>query len=66
MICISHDLKILNALAHRIIILRNGEIVETGITKEVFTNPQKDYTKFLLSAEALDLSYEELINQKYL
>ena len=60
MMCISHDLRILRNLASRVIILKDGEIVESGLTKEVFTNPQKDYTKFLLSAEALDLSYEEL------
>ncbi len=66
MICISHDLRILRNLANRVIILKEGEIVESGNTKEVFTNPQKDYTKFLLSAEALDLSYEELKNQEQL
>ncbi|HSW55490.1 MAG TPA: ABC transporter ATP-binding protein, partial [Ignavibacteriaceae bacterium] len=60
MICISHDLRILRNLANRVIILKDGEIVESGVTKEVFNNPKKDYTKFLLSAEALDLSYEEL------
>jgi microcin C transport system ATP-binding protein len=43
-----------------VIILKDGEIVETGITREVFNNPKKDYTKFLLSAEALNLSYDEL------
>ncbi|MDZ7625127.1 MAG: ATP-binding cassette domain-containing protein [Ignavibacteriaceae bacterium] len=62
MICISHDLRILRNLANRVIILKDGEIVESGTTKEVFDNPQKDYTKFLLSAEALNLTYEELIN----
>lgn len=60
MICISHDLQILRNLANRVIILKDGEIVESGITIEVFNNPQNNYTKFLLSAEALDLSYEEL------
>jgi len=60
MICISHDLRILNNLADRIIILKDGEIVESGNTKEVFVNPQKDYTKFLLSAEALNLTYDEI------
>jgi peptide/nickel transport system ATP-binding protein len=62
MICISHDLRILRNLAKRVIILKDGEIVESGITKEVFSNPQKDYTKFLLSAEALELTYEEIQN----
>jgi peptide/nickel transport system ATP-binding protein len=60
MICISHDLRILRNLADRIIIVKEGEIVESGITKKVFNNPKKDYTKFLLSAEALNLTYEEL------
>ena len=60
MICISHDLRILRNLAIRVIILKDGEIVETGITSEVFNNPKKDYTKFLLSAEALNLTYDEL------
>jgi peptide/nickel transport system ATP-binding protein len=60
MLCISHDLRILRNLANRVIIIKDGEIVESGTTNEVFNNPKKDYTKFLLSAEALDLSYEEL------
>jgi len=60
MICISHDLRILRNLANSVIILKDGEIVESGITKEVFDNPQKDYTKFLLSAESLELTYEEI------
>ena len=60
MICISHDLRILRNLANRVIILKDGGIVESGNTKEVFTNPQKDYTRFLLSAEALNLSYDEI------
>jgi len=60
MICISHDLKILRNLVNRIIVLKDGKIVESGFIKEVFNNPKKDYTKFLLLAEALDLTYEEL------
>ena len=63
MICISHDLRILKNLAERIIILKDGEIVEQGITKEVFTNPRNVYTKFLLSAESLELNYEEIHSQ---
>ena len=65
MICISHDLRILRNLANRVIILKDGEIVESGITKEVFDNPQKDYTKFLLSAESLELTYEEIQVKQY-
>jgi peptide/nickel transport system ATP-binding protein len=60
MICISHDLRILRNLANRVIIIKDGEIVESGKTKEVFDNPKKEYTKFLLSAEVLNLTYQEL------
>ena len=60
MICISHDLRILRNLANKIIILKEGKIVESGNTKNVFTTPQKDYTKFLLSAEAMNLTYGEI------
>ncbi len=66
MICISHDLRILRNLANRVIILKEGKVLESGNTIKVFNNPQKDYTRFLLSAEALDLSYAELKKQKQL
>lgn len=62
MICISHDLKILRNLADRVIILKDGQIVESGTTKDIFNNPKENYTKFLLSAEALNLSYEQIQN----
>ncbi|MEJ2103441.1 MAG: ATP-binding cassette domain-containing protein [Ignavibacteriaceae bacterium] len=60
MICISHDLRILRNLAHRIIIIKEGVLVESGNSNDVFNSPKSDYTKFLLSAESLNLSYEEL------
>lgn len=60
MICISHDLNILRNLANRTIILKDGEIIESGQTSDLFRNPQKNYTRFLLAAEALDLTYDEL------
>ncbi|MCW9066346.1 MAG: ATP-binding cassette domain-containing protein [Ignavibacteriaceae bacterium] len=63
MICISHDLIILRNLANHVIILKDGEIVESGKTNAVFRTPKMIYTKFLLSAEALDLSYEELMSE---
>lgn len=60
MICISHDLRILRNLANKVMIMRDGEIIEAGETEKVFNRPQHPYTKFLLSAEALDLTFEEL------
>jgi microcin C transport system ATP-binding protein len=47
---ISHDLKVVRALANTIIVMRNGEVVEHGPSKSVFDNPQTDYTKALMSA----------------
>ncbi|WP_371169491.1 ABC transporter ATP-binding protein [Aliiroseovarius sp. 2305UL8-7] len=49
---ITHDLGIVRKIADRVCVMKDGEIVETGPTEEVFTNPQHDYTKMLLSAEA--------------
>jgi microcin C transport system ATP-binding protein len=47
---ISHDLKVVKALANDIIVMRNGKAVETGTAKELFANPKEDYTKALLAA----------------
>ncbi|HYH71364.1 MAG TPA: ABC transporter ATP-binding protein [Methyloceanibacter sp.] len=47
---ISHDLKVVSALANSIIVMRNGKVVEQGTAQEVFANPQTDYTKALLAA----------------
>jgi len=47
---ISHDLMSVASLCDRLAILHNGEIVEDGITREVFAHPQHQYTKQLVSA----------------
>ncbi len=60
MICIAHNLKILRKLAHRIFVMYNGEIVESGSAEKIFSSPENDYTKFLLKCENYDLSYDEL------
>jgi microcin C transport system ATP-binding protein len=51
---ISHDLKVVRALANSIIVLRHGKVVEKGTSRDVFANPKTDYTKALLAA-ALEL-----------
>jgi microcin C transport system ATP-binding protein len=47
---ISHDLKVVRALANSIIVLRYGKVVEQGPARNVFANPKTDYTKALLAA----------------
>ncbi|MEM7651535.1 MAG: ATP-binding cassette domain-containing protein, partial [Pseudomonadota bacterium] len=51
---ISHDLRVVKAMAHDLIVMKNGRVVEAGPAQEIFDNPQEDYTKALLAA-ALDL-----------
>lgn len=45
---ISHDLQVIRALCHRMIIMRNGEIVEQGHCESIFNAPQHAYTQNLL------------------
>jgi len=47
---ISHDLKVVRALANDVVVMRNGKIVEFGPAKQIFENPQDDYTRALISA----------------
>ena len=51
---ISHDLKVVRALAHELIVMKDGEIVEQGPSEQIFTTPTTDYTRALMAA-AFDL-----------
>ncbi len=50
---ISHDLKVMRALASYVMVMKNGVVVEEGPTAEIFERPRTDYTKALIAA-ALD------------
>jgi len=52
---ISHDLKVVRALAHKVIVMKLGDIIEQGEGDTVFDSPQTDYTKTLMAA-AFDLA----------
>jgi len=49
-IFISHDLKVVKALAHEVIVIRQGKVVERGITEQVYKHPAHKYTRSLLEA----------------
>ena len=51
---ISHDLRVVRAMAHDLIVMKDGKVVEAGPAKQIFENPQQDYTRKLLMA-ALNL-----------
>jgi microcin C transport system ATP-binding protein len=52
MLFITHDLTIVRKIADRVCVMKDGEIVETGPTAEIFANPQHPYTQMLLAAES--------------
>jgi len=47
---ITHDLKIVKALCHEVIVMKSGVVVEAGPAQKVFKDPQKEYTQALLEA----------------
>ena len=47
---ISHDLKVVRALANQLIVMRNGKIVEQGAATDIFAAPRSDYTRALMAA----------------
>jgi microcin C transport system ATP-binding protein len=52
---ISHDLRVVRALAHEILVMKDGKIVEAGPTDRVMTAPEHPYTRALMAA-AFDLA----------
>lgn len=52
---ISHDLRVVRALAHNVIVMKAGKVVEQGSAEAIFERPQHAYTRALLAA-ALDLA----------
>ena len=49
-ILITHDMGVIAETANRVAVMKNGDVVEIGITKEILTNPKKTYTKSLVSS----------------
>jgi microcin C transport system ATP-binding protein len=61
---ISHDLKVVRALANEVMVLRHGKVVEHGPAAEIFDNPQSDYTKALMAAAfRIETAAEGVVSQ---
>ena len=55
---ISHDLKVVRALAHDVIVMRRGKVVEQGPSEALFANPREAYTRALMAA-AFEMKADE-------
>jgi peptide/nickel transport system ATP-binding protein len=64
---VSHDLNVVRMMCERTIVLRNGEIIEEGLSRDIFSSPKSDYTRALIAAiphfepEAPQISMDKLI-----
>jgi len=47
---ISHDLKVVRALSHKVMVMKQGDVVEVGDAVDIFNSPQSEYTKALMAA----------------
>jgi microcin C transport system ATP-binding protein len=52
-IFITHDLRVVRAMSHHVVVLKGGQVVETGETVDVFAKPTHEYTKKLLSSVSI-------------
>ena len=52
---ISHDLKVVRALSHKVVVMRRGDIVEAGGAGTIFGIPRREYTRELMSAAFGDM-----------
>ena len=51
MLVVSHDLGVINLLCQRTLVMRNGEVVESGLTDQILQDPQHPYTQLLVASQ---------------
>jgi len=49
-VLVTHDIDVIRAMAHRVLVMKDGEVVEAGLVDQVLRNPQSSYTKELMLA----------------
>ena len=47
---ISHDLRVVRALSHEVMVMKDGKVVERGPTRQIFEAPRQPYTRALMAA----------------
>ncbi|MCY4100354.1 MAG: ABC transporter ATP-binding protein [Rhodobacteraceae bacterium] len=63
MIFITHDLRVARSISARMIVMKNGQVVETGPSHEIFSTPRDSYTKALFQAAPPDIkTYREAVS----
>ena len=55
-IFISHDLRVIRAMSHKVLVMKQGDIIEIGEAQSLFANPQHEYTRTLLTAAFAEVS----------
>jgi microcin C transport system ATP-binding protein len=50
---ITHDVEVVAAMAHEVIVMKNGEIVESGSVEQILNAPQHPYTQVLVAASGI-------------
>ncbi|MCX5580680.1 ABC transporter ATP-binding protein [Kaistia terrae] len=61
---ISHDLKVVRALANEVVVMRGGKVVERGTSEQIFTAPETDYTRALIAAAfSIETAPEGIVSQ---
>lgn len=64
---ISHNLRVVNELCSHVLVMKDGQILERGAAKEIFQNPQTEYTKELIAAipgRTKDSRFYDLLREK--
>ncbi|CRZ34005.1 peptide/nickel transport system ATP-binding protein [Herbinix hemicellulosilytica] len=62
-ILISHDLRVIQSICDRAIVMKDGKIVEAGPTQELFSDPENEYTKKLLAAIPVPFSKNSIMSK---
>ncbi len=50
---ISHDLNVIRQISDRVMVMRDGHVLEQGMTEDIFTNPKTEYARSLIEASLL-------------